>query len=250
MRLFKRKKYYQLSPEKQIAQPYDQDGLYSIHNHDFMGDPAFRSAYARSIAAVGDDFRNHWRMRTALWAARTAAHLTGDYIECGVGFGAVSSAILHDVDWSGRNSLFYLIDTFAGIDIAQTTDEEEQTGAFKLNRKNLETRKYNTSLERACMNFAEWPHARVIQGTVPTVFSEIKTDRFAFAHIDMNAAAPEAAALEWLWPRMTAGGIILFDDFVFHGYEAQTAALRLVARNLGVEILEAPTGQGLLIKTP
>src|SRR5256886_194527 len=42
---------------------YEQDGLRSIHNHEFMDDPAFRNAYERGVRAAGDDYRWHWRVR-------------------------------------------------------------------------------------------------------------------------------------------------------------------------------------------
>ena len=47
---------------------YDQDGLRSIHNHEFMDDPAFRKAYERGVRAAGDDYRWHWRVHIGLWA--------------------------------------------------------------------------------------------------------------------------------------------------------------------------------------
>lgn len=61
---------------------YQRDGLVSIHNHDFMDDPAFRRAYARGVrAAAGHDYDWHWRVHVGLWAARAAARLDGDFVE-------------------------------------------------------------------------------------------------------------------------------------------------------------------------
>ena len=42
--------------------PYNRDGLRSIHNHDFMLDPAFRKAYDRGVAAARIDYRWQWRV--------------------------------------------------------------------------------------------------------------------------------------------------------------------------------------------
>ena len=36
---------------------YDQDGLRSVHNHEFMHEQHFQKAYARGIRAVGEDYR-------------------------------------------------------------------------------------------------------------------------------------------------------------------------------------------------
>ena len=44
---------------------YDRDGLISIHNHDFMSDPAFQKAYSRGVQAAGD-YRWQWRVHIGL----------------------------------------------------------------------------------------------------------------------------------------------------------------------------------------
>jgi hypothetical protein len=61
---------------------YDQDGVRSIHNHEFMTDPDFMRAYERGIKAVGCDYHWHWRVHVGLWAAASAAKLVGDFVEC------------------------------------------------------------------------------------------------------------------------------------------------------------------------
>ena len=63
---------------------YTADGLRSVHNHDFVLDPGFVRAYARGIAAAGEDYDWQWRVHIGLWAAASAARLEGDFVECGV----------------------------------------------------------------------------------------------------------------------------------------------------------------------
>jgi len=72
---------------------YDQDGLRSVHDHEFMRDPAFRRAYARGVQAAGTDYGWHWRVHVGLWAASCAARIEGDFAECGVNRGFMASAI-------------------------------------------------------------------------------------------------------------------------------------------------------------
>ena len=75
--------------------PYDQDGLFSIHNHEFMADPDFIRAYARGVKAVGGvDYQWHWRVHVGLWAAANAAKRPGDFVECGVN--SWLSKLIHD----------------------------------------------------------------------------------------------------------------------------------------------------------
>ena len=86
---------------------YAQDGLISVHSHAFMQDAAFTQAYARGVRAVGgtDSYQWHWRIHIGLWAAKVASRLQGDFVECGVNKGFLSSAIMDYLDWKDRKSV-------------------------------------------------------------------------------------------------------------------------------------------------
>ena len=64
----------------------------------------------------------------------------------------------------------------------------------------------------------------------------------------MNSSTPEVAALEALWPRLTRGGVVLFHDFGYRGFEPQHEAMSAFAQAHGFPIASLPTGQGLLLK--
>jgi hypothetical protein len=121
-----------------LAQPgrrYDQDGLRSIHNHDFMSDPAFVRAYQRGVQAASD-YHWHWRVHVGLWAARLAVRLPGDFVECGTNRGFLSSAIMKDLDWDKTGRRFYLLDTFSGRAERFVSVEEKKDGVLDRNGEN------------------------------------------------------------------------------------------------------------------
>lgn len=228
---------------------YDQDGLRTGHNHDFMDDPAFQAAYARGVeAADGNDYRWHWRVYIGLWAARTAAQVQGDYVECGVNAGFLSSAIMFDLDWNAFGRRFFLLDTFKGIDTDFVNEAELEADIIGKNRKLLDTGFYVSNSDRARENFSEFRNVEIIEGSVPDTLPMIKTDEIAFLHIDMNCAAPEIAALEFLWPRLSDGAIVLLDDYAFRGYQPQKTAMDQLAKKIGFNIAGLPTGQGLIVR--
>jgi hypothetical protein len=89
------------------AATYAQDGMFTIHNSDFQRDPNFVRAYARGLTAANQmDYNWHWRVHVALWAARAAARLPGDFVECGVNRGFLSSAIMEDLNWNALDRTF------------------------------------------------------------------------------------------------------------------------------------------------
>lgn len=226
------------------ADIYEADGLASIHDHTFIDDPRFRAAYDRGVAAAGD-YGWHWRVHIGLWAAETAARLDGDFVECGVNRGFLSSAIMKHLDWDSLGKTFYLLDTFEGIDPEQSADELERLR----NAKHIDEGFYVTDLKAVEKNFAKWNNVRIVKGPVPDTLSEISSEIIAFLHIDMNHAAPEVAALRALWPRIAKAGIILLDDYAYFGYRPQKEAMDALGEELGFAVASLPTGQGLIIRT-
>jgi hypothetical protein len=228
---------------------YVQDGLCTVHPAQFQRDPAFRAAYNRGVqASRGMDPQFEWRVHTALWAAQTALRVPGDFVECGVNAGFISSAIMQRLNWNAVARRFYLIDTFAGPVLSQFSPEEVLKERLSIAEDALQAGAYVTDLERIRANFAEWPNALPVQGVIPDVLPSLGIETVAFLHIDMNCALPERAALEFFWDRLSPGAIVLLDDYGYRGHECQREAIDEAAREKDVQVLSLPTGQGLIIK--
>jgi hypothetical protein len=228
---------------------YAQDGLFTMHSDHFRRDKAFRAAYERGVkAGQGLDPAMEWRVHVALWAASTASRAAGDFVECGVNAGFVSSAIMESLDWRNSGKKFYLIDTFSGPVLSQYSPREIASGRDVVAKSALAAGAYVTDLERVRANFAEWPNAIVVQGTVPDVLDTLRFGQVAFLHLDMNCALPERAALEFFWSRLSRGGIVLLDDYTYFGHGSQTEAIDSVSGQLGFKVLAMPSGQGLIVK--
>lgn len=231
---------------------YAQDGLISVHNHDFMRDAAFVRAYARGVRSLGGhaDYRWHWRIHVGLWAASAAARLAGDFVECGVNRGFLSSAIMQHLDWDTLGRTFWLLDTFAGLDERFVSERERADGALERNREELASGFYVSGPQSVVDNFSQWKRVRIVVGAIPETLAQVDAPRVAYLHLDMNCAPPEVAAIEHFWPRLVPGALVLLDDYAYFGFEAQKAAMDAFARGHRVAILSLPTGQGLLLKPP
>ncbi len=203
---------------------YIQDGLSTVHPAQFQRDPAFRAAYNRGVqASQGIDPQFEWRVHTALWAAQTAQRVPGDFVECGVNAGFMSSAIMQRLRWNTLARRFYLIDTFAGPVLAQFSREEVLKQRLSIAENAMQAGAYVTDLDRIRANFAEWPNAIPVQGAVPDILPSLGIETVAFLHIDMNCALPERAALEFFWDRLSPGAMVLLDDYCYRGHECQRA---------------------------
>jgi hypothetical protein len=226
---------------------FEFDGLRTnpavLHNHDFMKDPRFIKAYARGVEAQGEDQKYYWRAHVALWCAAHANKLNGDFVECGVWKGFMSSAIMRYLNWNKLNKKFFLFDTFEGIDETQVTQEERGRLHLEHYRKY-----YLPNFEEVKRNFAEFKNVTIIKGSVPDSLRRVEIGPISYLSIDMNNVTPEIQAAEHFWGRIVAGGVILLDDYGFISYEEQKKGFDDFARRKGVEILALPCGQGLIVK--
>ena len=66
--------------------------------------------------------------------------------------------------------------------------------------------------------------------------------------MDLNASAPTRVALEYAFPRLSAGGMIVFDDYGWTGLEAQRDVIDAFVRDKAEQVIALPTGQALLVK--
>ncbi|HEV2271231.1 MAG TPA: TylF/MycF/NovP-related O-methyltransferase, partial [Steroidobacteraceae bacterium] len=235
-----------------VPAAYAEDGLISVHSHAFMRNPAFIRAYERGVRAIGgtDTYGWHWRIHIGLWAARIAAGLDGDFVECGVNRGFLSSAVMEYLDWNSQQRDFWLLDTFAGLDARFVSEEERAAGALRRNAERIRTGFYVRGADGVRANFAQWPRARIVQGAVPETLQQVSATRVAYLHLDMNIAPPETAALSYFWGKLSAGAPVLLDDYAYFGHAAQRLAMDEFARARGIAICSLPTGQGLIIKPP
>jgi SAM-dependent methyltransferase len=227
---------------------YDQDGLRSIHNHEFMDDPAFRKAYERGVRAAGDDYRWHWRVHVGLWAAACAARLNGDFVECGVNRGFLASAIMEYLNWDSLGKHFYLLDTFRGLDERLVSPADRASGAVEKNKKSLASGFYVQGIEEVWANFSQWKNVSLIEGSIPETLPQVRAEKIAYLHLDMNCSPPEVAAIQFFWKRLVPGAFVLLDDYGYYGYLSQKIAMDGFAQEKGIKILSLPTGQGFLVK--
>ena len=202
----------------------------------FRNDRKFIEACARN-ARNNQERSLILRLNTLAWATQHALKVPGDFVECGVWHGYCSAVLTDYLDFEKVDKTYYLYDTFAGIPPAYDSEKHDHP-LFR------EERLY----ERVCERFSRFPNVRVVRGVVPQSFAEVSPARIAFLHLDMNSSKSEIAALEVLFDRISPGGLIVFDDYGWIGYQAQQRAEDAFMAQRGHRILELPTGQGLLIK--
>jgi len=221
---------------------YDQDGLVTAHNADFMSDDRFARAYKKGEETGSwSGAKIHWRAHVACWAAERGKSLEGDFVECGVNRGGYSRTVMEYIGFAQmKDRKFYLLDTYEGLAERYISDEEKKLGR--------QAGGYEECYELVKKTFAPFENAVIIKGTVPDTLSEVKAEKIAYLSIDMNCAEPEIAAANYFWDKLTTGAAMLLDDYGWEQHIVQKRAFDEFAKSKNVSILSLPTGQGLILK--
>jgi O-methyltransferase len=54
---------------------------------------------------------------------------------------------------------------------------------------------------------------KLIEGFIPESLKKADFDAIAFAHVDLDQYVPTKTVLEWIWSRLSVGGVILCHDY-------------------------------------
>lgn len=220
----------------------------------FLDDPLF-------VAALADIDGSHrydqfhaphgvaWRINTLVWAARNALRLPeGDLVECGVFKGdfAWSVSRICNIPASGRR--FFLYDSFEGLHPTLSQAEDYPEAPQHLDFANAQYR-INGLYEQVAARFADMHNVIVQKGFLPEALTQGDVpEKIAFLHIDLNSPAAEVLCLEYLFPRVVPGGVVILDDYGWKLYHRQKEAEDAFFASHGHHVLELPTGQGMVIK--
>jgi O-methyltransferase len=232
---------------------YQADGL-GVRNKDtsFLSEPNFDAAWQNAAelnkegwAKTGKGIPDiRWRAHVCCWAAQNALKLDGDFVECGVHTGLLSLTVAHFVNINATEKRFWLFDTFEGIPIDGLSSEEKELAE----RHNNEI--YFDVFKIAQRNFSAFPRATLVQGIIPQSFEGCDLENISYLSMDLNNALAERKAIDFLWPKLVPGAVIILDDYAFTGYRKQYDMWNEFAKSMGQIVLTLPTGQGLIIRSP
>jgi len=194
------------------------------------------------------------------WLKRFLAHaelfkktidVPGDIAELGVfrGLGLMTWANLLESYMIGdRTKTVYGFDNWKGFtelaneDGADVDEVDKKAGGFS-------PADYFEELKNAIEifdldRFVSWkPRVKLVEGnieeSVPKFIEDNPGVRFSFIHFDCDLYIPTKAALEAMWPRVSRGGVVIFDEYSIKDWPGETKAVD--------EFLE--TQPGLRIKT-
>jgi O-methyltransferase len=169
--------------------------------------------------------------------ARQATALQGDFIECGVYQGGTAMLLQRAMRSAAAAKELLLFDTFEGM-------PENNAEGDSFNEGELG----ETSYEAVVARLGGDARTRIHKGLIPETFRGLETRRFALAHIDVDIYQSIKDCCEFIYPRMSPSGFILFDDYGFPSCAGGKRAVdEFFAGKAEVPIV-LPTGQAMVVK--
>lgn len=210
-----------LSPDLILIAVLNQEAAESIRKQ------IEASGYHGSIETISS-FRKLQDLRLA--ELRLAAgqirdrNVPGDTAELGVYQGAFA----REINRCFPDRKLYLLDTFEGFAEA---DLKHETGGTYRNDFS------DTSIELVRQKLPHPEQAVFVKGHFPESASGLPETSYAFVSLDPDLSAGAEAGLEYFWPRLSKGGVIILHDYTSLQYPGVREAADRFCRKHGLYLI-------------
>jgi O-methyltransferase len=208
--------------------------LKMLRNHSLEADERFWNLYAESlregtVVQPLEDFFNLYKL------VLSTHKLPGDVAEVGVYRGGSAKLI---ASLKGGKTL-HLFDTFAGLPAVKAGLDLHREADF-----------HDTSLEAVQRYLSPYPGILYYQGLFPESARALaKTPAsFSLVHLDVDIYESTKAGLEFFYPRMVKGAVIISHDYRNLGCPGVTAAIDEFFADKPEPVIELWKTQCLMVK--
>jgi hypothetical protein len=175
--------------------------------------------------------------RWALWQLlRLVANVPGNTAECGVFEGSSSWLICAATQSQGR--IHHLFDSFEGLSEPGPEDGAHwQAGALSAG-EDIVLKKLKPFKDSLVFH----------KGWIPGRFPDVADRSFAFVHVDVDLYQPTLDSIEFFYPRLSQGGILVCDDYGCTTCPGATEAINRFLEDKPEKMISLDAGGGFLVK--
>lgn len=153
----------------------------------------------------------------------------GDVAECGCWRGH-STYMLARLMERKAISPFHVFDSFEGL---SEYTAEDRGGLAPKTTQDAETRRrhFTADFDAVRETLAEFDFIQLYKGWIPDRFPAVEDRQFKLVHVDVDLYHPYVDSIEFFYPRLLDGGVMVFDDYASAGFPgARKAVDRLAQR--------------------
>jgi O-methyltransferase len=168
--------------------------------------------------------------------------IEGDIIEIGTYKGASAAVMATKMKMEKSSNTLFCCDTFKGVVKASSKDNWYKGGEHK--DVSLE------SLQNLFKNEFKLDNVSFLIGIFPEDTGHtVEKNKFRLCHIDVDVYLSAVDIIDWIWDRLSVGGVIVFNDY---GYPRTAGITKVVNENRERKdcvVIHNLNGNGLMIKT-
>jgi O-methyltransferase len=207
---------------------------FTFPDADWWHNAAFNEYLAASGEANGFNTLNRMMLAELL---RLTHVVPGDTAECGVFRGSTSMLILQANAASPLDKHHHMFDSFEGLSDPGDLDGNHWT------KGNL-----SCGIDEVRSRLATFENKTLYQGWIPSRFAEVQQRRFSFVHLDVDLYQPTRDSIEFFYPRLEVGGILLCDDYGSGVCPGATKACDEFLSEHAEAMISLPAAGGFLVK--
>lgn len=171
---------------------------------------------------------------------RLSNRLDGDIAECGCYQGATAFFMAQ----ASTHGMLHLFDSFEGISRPASNDVAADANIMGWTEGDLAA-----SEATVRRTLASFENVTYYAGWIPARFGDVEDRSFRVVHIDVDLYQPTRDSIEFFYPRLVQGGVIVMDDYGLMTCPGARQAADEFAEKSGIGILELPTGQGIITRS-
>jgi O-methyltransferase len=176
-----------------------------------------------------------------LWQlTQESAKLSGCLLEIGAWKGGSGAIISQSAKIAGISDSVYLCDTFTGV---------VKAGAFDNQYRGGEHADTSEQIVRDLMKSLNLS-PQILRGIFPEETGQYIKELLRFVHIDVDVYQSAKDILEWIWPRLVFGGIVVFDDYGFFSCKGVTMLVNELRARKDCLVVHNLNGHGIIFKIP
>lgn len=207
----------------------------------WQGDAAFMNIYnqIRNNTLV-DIYRCYelWQLVHKVHGLNPGAAI----LEVGVWRGGTAGIMSQRLSDLKSTATLYLADTFSGVAKAGANDSFYTGGEHSDTSQQI--------VEDVLKNKSRYPHYKILKGIFPEdTANEIPAgEPFGLCHIDVDVYDSAKDILEWVWSKLIAGGVVVFDDYGFHSCTGVAKLVEEYRSRPDRHIIHNLNGHAIMIK--
>lgn len=181
-----------------------------------------------------------WRCHELWSLLGELVEIPGDVLEVGVWRGGSGALMASRAEQLSIDAEVFLCDTWEGIVKTGPTDIYYHDGKHDDTSKEI--------VERLVTEMG-LTRVHLLQGIFPDdTGAAVAQRQLRLAHIDVDVYQSAKDVFDWAWPRLSPGGVAVFDDY---GFPATPGVTQLVNEQRGMDdriVLHNLNGHGLILK--